>query len=219
MNNIFYDLDFAQASLPPPPVRILQLVTVYVCIYSGVTLVHTLITKMNSVCHCHSIFSMTPMTLSIGRAPEVIKHFEVKPDLERILIQDNSSNRNFVRIVAENGPFAIVPKHNSYICCCNPIARKIWTDSLEKRARIVFITDDKTDVTEEIVDWVFPIQQQFKIEDKVHGILPVPTNLERVSTEKLRVKTCWTGYDGDVRITDLCAGNCRAIDFYDYLTI
>jgi hypothetical protein len=127
---------------------------------------------------------MTPMTLSIGRAPEVIKHFEVKPDLERILIQDSSSNRNFVRIVAENGPFAIVPKHNSYICCCNPIARKIWTDSLEKRARIVFIMDDKTDVTEEVVDWVFPIQQQFKIEDKVHGILPVPTNLERVSTEK-----------------------------------
>jgi hypothetical protein len=88
-----------------------------------------------------------------------------------------------------------------------------------KRARVVFITDDKTDVTEEIVDWVFPIQQQFKIEDKVHGILPVPTNLERISTEKIRVKTCWTGYDGDVRITDLCAGNCRAIDFYDYLTI
>ena len=67
--------------LPHPVLeQILKLVTVY--IYSSVTLIYILILIMNSVCHCHSLFSMTPMTLTIGRAPEVIKHFEVKPNLK-----------------------------------------------------------------------------------------------------------------------------------------
>ena len=54
------------------PVQILQLVTMY--IYSSVTLIYILILIMDSLCHCHSLFSMTPMTLTISHAPEVIKY-------------------------------------------------------------------------------------------------------------------------------------------------